>query len=191
MKLILASNSRTRKVLLDNIGVHYDVHPSDIAEKSNETQPENYVMDISRQKAIAVAKQIKNGIIISADSVIYVDNIILGKPKNLENAKEMMRLLSGKVSYAVTGVTIYDLEKDKIVTFNEVTEVHFNSLNEQEIDWYVNNESYILERCGYSMAGKASLFISKICGDYYNILGLPLSRLYSELKKLGYDLYKF
>lgn len=191
MKLILASNSRTRKEVLDKVGLKYTVIPSDIIENSDKTDPKDYVMDLSRQKALAVSKNLKEGVILSADSIIYIDNKKLEKPKTKEQAREMLKSLSGKVNYAVTGVTIIDLYQDKTITLNEVTEVYFDDLSDDEIEWYIENEQYIFERCGYSIAGKAAIYIPKINGDYYNILGMPISRVYKELNKLGYKLSDF
>lgn len=191
MKLILASNSRTRKEVLDKVGLIYSVAPSNIEEISTETNPDNYVMDLSKQKAEAVAKEQKEGVILSADSIIYIDDKKLEKPKTKEQAKEMLHKLSGRINYAVTGVTIIDLYQNKKITFNEVTEVYFDTLTKDEIDWYIENEQYIFERCGYSIAGKSAIYIPKINGDYYNILGMPISRVYKELNKLGYKLTDF
>ena len=191
MKLILASNSKTRKQVLDNVGLKYTVIPSNIDENSKETDPKNYVMDLSRQKAEHVARDLNEGVILSADSIIYIDENKLEKPKSKEEARIMLKRLSGRVNYAVTGVTIIDLYKNEKVTFNEVTKVFFDELTESEIDWYIENEQYILERCGYSIAGKSSIYISKIDGDYYNILGMPISRVYKELSKLGYKISDF
>ncbi len=191
MKLILASNSRTRKEVLDKVGLIYDVIPSNIEEHSDKTDPKEYVMDLSRQKAETIAKKIKEGVILSADSIIYIDDKKLEKPKTKEQAKLMLQNLSGKVNYAVTGVTIIDLYQNKTITLNEVTEVYFDELTEEEIDWYIENEQYIFERCGYSIAGKSAIYIPKINGDYYNILGMPINRVYKELNKLGYKLSDF
>lgn len=191
MKLILASNSRTRKEVLDKVGLKYNVIPSNIEEHSDKTDPKEYVMDLSKQKADAVSKEIKEGVILSADSIIYIDNKKLEKPKTKEQAKKMLKNLSGKINYAVTGVTIIDLYKNKSITLNEVTEVSFDNLTDEEIEWYIDNEQYIFERCGYSIAGKSAIYIPKINGDYYNILGMPISRVYKELNKLGYQLSDF
>ena len=191
MKLILASNSRTRKEILNKVGLKYEVVPSNIEEHSDKTNPKEYVMNLSKQKAQAVAKIVKEGVILSADSIIYIDSKKLEKPKTKEQAKGMLQNLSGKTNYAVTGVTIIDLYQNKEITFNEVTEVYFDKLTEEEIDWYIDNEEYIFERCGYSIAGKSAIYIPKINGDYYNILGMPISKVYKELKALGYKLSDF
>lgn len=191
MKLILASNSRTRKEVLDKVGLKYEVYPSNIEEYSIEKDPKKYVMDLSKQKGLAVASNISEGVVLSADSIIYIDDKKIEKPKTKEAAKEMLKLLAGRVNYAVTGVTIVDKYQDKIITFNEVTEVYFDDISDEEMDWYIENEQFIFERCGYSIAGKSAIYIPKINGDYYNILGMPISRVYKELNKLGYNLSDF
>ena len=191
MKLILASNSRTRKEILNKVGLKYEVCPSNIEEYSTEIDPKEYVMDLSRQKGLTVASNVSEGVILSADSIIYIDDKKLEKPKTKKSAKEMLKLLSGRVNYAVTGVTIVDKYQDKTITFNEVTEVYFDDMSDEEMDWYIENEQFIFERCGYSIAGKSATYIPKINGDYYNILGMPISRVYKELHKLGYNLSDF
>lgn len=191
MKLILASNSKTRKEILNKVGLKYETVPSNIQEYSEKQNPKEYVIDLSQQKAKAVAKTQKEGVILSADSIIYIDNKKLEKPKTKEEAKSMLQNLSGKVNYAVTGVTIIDLYQNKQITFSETTEVYFDKLTEEEIEWYINNEEYIFERCGYSIAGKSALYIPKINGDYYNILGMPINKVYKELNKLGYKISDF
>lgn len=191
MKLILASNSKTRKDILDRMGLRYEVSPSNIEENSNKTDPREYVMDLSRQKGNVVSSNVKEGVILSADSIIYIDDKKIEKTKTKEDAKNMLRLFSGRVNHAITGVTIIDKYQDKIITFSEVTDVYFNDITDDEIDWYIEHEEHILERCGYSLAGKAFMYIPKINGDYYNVLGLPISRIYDELKKLGYEISDF
>ena len=192
MKLILASNSKTRKELFDMIGWKYEVVTSKIEENSNSTDPKQYVIDLSKDKANSVASQItEKAIIVSADSIIYMDNEKFEKPKSKEEVFKNMKKMSGKVNYALTGVTIKDLYQDKEVSFAEVTKVHFKEISDADISWYVENEKYILDRAGYSMAGKTSIFVDKIEGDYYNILGLPISRLYSKLNELGYKISDF
>ncbi len=192
MKLILASSSKTRKDIFDMIGWKYEVLTSNIPERSNASDPKQYVIDLSKDKANSVASQIKDkALIISADSIIYMDNKIFEKPKSKGEGFENIKKLSGKVNYAVTGVTIKDLYKDKEISFTDTTEVYFKNISEQDISWYVENEKYLLNRAGYSIAGKTSIFVDKIIGDYYNILGMPISKLYSELNKLGYSISDF
>ncbi|MEG0328389.1 MAG: nucleoside triphosphate pyrophosphatase [Erysipelothrix sp.] len=191
MKLILASNSLTRKQILKSVNFKFEAVPSHIEEVSVKEDPREYCIDLSIQKAKAVENLIEDGIILSADSVITLNGKILEKPKNLTEARDMMEMLSGEKNTAITGVTLFDKSTSKIISFYEETEVYFKSLSSEEIDWYLQNEEHIFDRAGYSIAGKASLFISKINGDYNNILGLPMNRVYVELKELGFSIHDF
>ena len=168
MRLILASNSRSRRELFDNLDLKYEVIPSNIEEVSKEEDPAKYVMDLSAQKAEAIS--VEDGIIISADSIAYIEGERIEKPKTLDEAREMQRKLSGKTSYAYTGVTIVDKYKDIQKTFFEVAEVHFREIDEAEIEWYIEHQEYIFERAGYSIAKKSSVFV-----DYDDILVKGLS----------------
>jgi len=192
MRLILASNSKTRKDIFDMVGWKYEVITSNTEENSNSTDPKQYVIDLSKDKANSVASQITDkALIISADSIIYMDNKKFEKPKTKEEGFENIKKMSGKVNYAVTGVTIKDLYQNKEISFTDVTEVYFKNVSDKDIAWYVENEKYLLNRAGYSIAGKTSIFIDKIVGDYYNILGMPISKLYSKLNELGYSISDF
>lgn len=185
-RLILASGSRGRQEVFDRACLNYEKRASNISEVSGKTDPREYVMDLSKQKALYVSKFYKDGVIIGADSIAYINGKKLEKPRSLEEARVMMRELFGKVNQAITGVTILDLYHHKTVIFSEVTDVYFDNLSEEEIDFYINNDKFILERCGYSMC-LGSLFIKRIDGDYNNVLGMPINRLYKELRKLGYS----
>lgn len=111
--------------------------------------------------------------------------------KSKEEGFENIKKMSGKVNYAVTGVTIKDLYQNKEISFTDITEVYFKNVSDKDIAWYVENEKYLLNRAGYSIAGKTSIFVDKIVGDYYNILGMPISKLYSKLNELGYSISDF
>ena len=192
IKLILASNSKTRKDIFDMVGWKYEVITSNVVENSNSIDPKQYVIDLSKDKANSVASQITDkALIISADSIIYMDNKKFEKPKTKEEGFENIKKMSGKVNYAITGVTIKDLYQNKEISFTDVTEVYFKSVSDKDIAWYVENEKYLLNRAGYSIAGKTSIFVDKIVGDYYNILGMPISKLYSKLNELGYSISDF
>lgn len=192
MRLILASNSKARKDIFDMIGWKYEVIASNVEEKSNAIDPKQYVIDLSKDKANSVASKITDiALIVSADSIIYMDNEKFEKPKSKEEAFKYIKKMSGKVNYAVTGVTIKDLYQDKEISFAETTEVYFKNVTDEDISWYVENEKYLLDRAGYSLEGKTSLFVDKIVGDYYNVLGLPISKLYSKFNELGYTISDF
>jgi len=192
MRLILASGSKQRKAIFDMIGLKYDVITSDEEEISKANNPSDYVKDLSLVKAKSVAKKIKeNAIIISADTIIYMNGKIYEKPKTKEEAFSNIKEMSGKFTYAYTGVTIKDLYKNKEVSFSDVCKVYLKNVDDDDIKWYVENEKTILERGVYSIPGKASLFLDKVEGDYYTLVGISPSKVYDELKKMGYKLTDF
>lgn len=192
MKLILASSSKNRQDIFKMVGLKYEVVKSLEEEQSEATDPKQYVIDLSKDKANSVANQItEKAIIIAADEVIYMDGKIYEKPKDKNEAFQNIKSMSGKVTYAVTGVTIKDLYQNKEISFSDVAEVHFKEISDEDIKWYVDNDKYILERCGYSIHGKAAIFVDKVVGDYNTVLGISISKVHSKLKELGYSLNDF
>ena len=192
MKLILASSSKQRREILNNLGLKYEVVKSLVEESSLNTDPCEYVKDLSRDKANSVAGQVKEkAVIIAADSIIYMDGKIYEKPKNKEEAFENMKKMSGKLTYAITGVTIKDLYQDKEICFSDTTKVYLKEMSDEEIRWYVENEKDLLNRGGYAIQGKASIFLDKVIGDYNTLFGISPSKVYDELKKLGYKISDF
>lgn len=192
MRLILASNSKQRKDIFDRTRLKYEVIKSLEEEQSTAKDPDRYVTDLSKTKADSVAKQLEGeGIIIAADSVICMNNKIYEKPKSKEEAFNNLKEMSGNVTYAVTGVTIKDLYQNKEISFVDTTEVWVKKINEQDIKWYVENESYILDRCGYSALGMFDIFLDKIVGDYNNLFGISISSVYEKLQELGYKISDF
>ena len=193
MKIILASNSKTRKKILDSLNIKYDIIVSDKEEIANDSDPRKYVEELSKVKAKSVSEKIDRSdvIIIAADSIIYKDGKIYQKPKSIEEAMENLREFSNCKNQGITGVTIIDMSNRRNVTFSCVTDVYFKRICEEDIKWYVKHEKDLLKKAGYSLEGTISLFVEKIEGDFYNVLGLPLGMLYTKLNELGYSLDDF
>ena len=191
VKLILASNSKWRKEIIDMAGLSCEQIPSSGDPDIEFKNPDEYVMALSKAKAEDVANKLSEGIIIGADTIGYLDGKAFEKPKNREEAFNNFRELSGKVNYAVTGCTIIDNYQNKTITFCEKIKVYFNELTDEEINWYIDHEDNIYDCAGYSLETRASLFVSKTEGDYKAIIGLPICRIYEELKKLGYNINDF
>ena len=192
MKLVLASSSKQRQHIFDLLGLKYEVIVSDVEEFSNTNNPADYVKELSIIKANAVANKLKNNaIIISADTIIYMNNKIYEKPKTKEEAFNNIKEMSGRLTYAYTGVTIKDLYQNKELTFYDVCKVYINKVDNEDIKWYIENEENILKRCGYAMLGKAALFLNKVEGDYNTLFGISPSKVYDKLKKLGYKISDF
>ena len=193
MKLILASSSKQRQYLLNMLGLEYEIITSNEPEESNAKNPDQYVIDLSRIKANSVTTQIQTpALILAADSIIYMDEHIFEKPKTKQEAFDNLKKMKGKTTYAVTGVTLKDLYKNKEISFADTCEVSFkNNISDEDIWWYVKNEEHVLERAGYSVAGKTSFFVDKIVGDFYTVVGLPISMLHTKIQELGYKLSDF
>lgn len=192
IKLILASTSKQRQDILKMVGLKYEVISSKAEEYSDKKEPSEYVKELSKQKAESVANQIKEkAIIISADTVIYMNNKIYEKPKNKEEAFNNIKEMSGKITYAYTGITIKDLYKEKETNFYDMCEVYINNVDDEDIKWYVEHEEKILKTCGYAILGKAALFLNKVNGDYNTLIGISPSKVYDKLKELGYKLSDF
>ena len=192
MRLVLASSSKQRKDILDMLGLKYEIITSNVPENSDATTPENYVMDLSKLKANAVASKLNtSALIISADSVIYMDGKIFEKPNSKQEAFDNLKNMKNRTTYAITGVTIKDLYKNNEISFFDSCEVSFKNISDDDISWYVENEKKLLEHAGYSVAGKTSFFVDKIVGDYFTIVGLPVSMLHTKLQELGYSLSDF
>ena len=186
MNLILASASPRRQELLKLFGLPFTVRVADIDETMDPTKaPFDEVARVSRKKAQAVA-QSSDDIVIAADTIVVCEGKTLGKPKNEEDAKAMLRMLSGREHQVMTGCTV--LWGDKCETFTEVTDIHFRSLSEKEIARYVASGEPMDKAGAYGIQGGAALFCSHMVGDYYNVMGLPLCHLGETLRHMAPEL---
>ncbi len=189
MRVILASSSVQRQDIFKMIGLKYEIVTSNACEKSDKEKPDEYAEDISRKKAVSVRGKITgDAVIIAADTIVYFNGKIYGKPANKEAAAKDLRELSGNESFAYTGVTILDTYKGKTLTFSSKTGVYLKKISEEEIKWYVDNEKKVLNACGYAAMGKAALFVDKIDGDYNAMLGISPALVFEKLKELGYGI---
>lgn len=183
-KIILASNSPRRRELLENMGLKFDIVPDNTPEPMDmELSPYEMVMFLAKFKGDNVLKNIKseNSIIISADTVVAVDGEILGKPKDEDDAQRMLSMLGGRAHNVFTGVYIIEKSTGKSVNFYEKTEVYFKSLDINQIKDYINTGEPFDKAGAYGIQNKGSLLVEKICGDYFNVVGLPVCRLGKEL----------
>ncbi|HHV74058.1 septum formation inhibitor Maf [Thermoanaerobacterium sp. PSU-2] len=184
MEIVLASGSPRRKEILSNIGVDFSVMISDVEEVTDEKEPEKIVMDLSRKKASFVAEKLSGDfLIIGADTVVFADGIVLGKPKDKSDAFNMLKVLSGRWHQVYTGVTVISLKQNKIVTEYEKTDVYIKSLSDEMIFSYIEKGEYIDKAGSYAIQGYGSLIVDKINGDYYNVVGLPISKLHDILSR--------
>ncbi len=187
MKLILASESPRRKELLKQIGMEFEVMSCGGEAPVTVTLPYQIVEEHAMQKAKAVAGKIMEpAIIIGADTVVALKDCILEKPKNKAEAKEMLQKLQGNTHEVYTGVVIikrYEDGTQKQVKFHECTKVTFYKMSAQEIEDYVNTGEPMDKAGSYGIQGIGAKYVKEIVGDYNNVVGLPVARLYQELKE--------
>jgi septum formation protein len=185
MKIILASNSPRRKELLSGLDFDYEVRT---IQGLDESYPEGLPMEnipqyISQKKAAAYTLKI-NELLITADTIVYLDGKVLGKPANETEAKQMLRELSGKTHQVITGVTLTTTEMQH--SFASVSQVTFSQLSDAEIDHYVTHYRPLDKAGAYGIQEWIGYIgVSRIEGSYFNVMGLPVQRLYSEMKKLN------
>ena len=190
-KIILASASPRRAELLDQIGVKFELIPSQIEERPHlDEAPSDYITRIARAKVIAVARQQESGLIIGADTVVVLDGRLLGKPEDDHDARTMLKQLSGRWHAVMTGVALYDVESRREVADYEKTLVKFAQLTDREIDWYVQTGETKDKAGAYGIQGLGGLFVDEIAGNYYNVVGLPIPLVYRLARRLGYSFVK-
>jgi septum formation protein len=185
-KYILASKSERRIKLLTQIGLNFKSVDSNFAElESPYHNPLKMVLHNSENKANIVAKKYSGEIVIGADTIVVINGKILNKPANLNQAKKYLSHLSGNVHTVYTGLFVIDTLKNKKVNSYEKTKVHFRNIPKDEIDYYVNKYKPLDKAGAYGIQDDfGCLFIKKIVGDYYNVVGLPLVNLFNILKSL-------
>ncbi len=182
-KLVLASNSPRRKELLNLLKLDFEVITSEIDEIIDENIPfEDVVMDLAFQKAADVFRTNKDRVVLGFDTLVLLDEELLGKPKNEEEAKKMLKKLSGKTHYVITGCAIISAKLSK--SFYEKTLVSFTDLTDKEIDEYVASKEPMDKAGAYAIQGLGSKFIRSVNGDFFTVMGLPVYKLYQELKDL-------
>ncbi len=184
-KIVLASNSPRRKELLGGLGLPFEVRTKQGIDESypEGLTGEQIALHISQKKADAYRCEIGEGeLIITADTIVYVDGEVLGKPKDKEDAERMFRLMSGREHQVITGVCI--VTEEKTVQFASVTDVTFAQLTQEEIDFYIDNYEPFDKAGAYGIQEWIGYVgITGIRGSYFNVVGLPVQRLYTALKQ--------
>ncbi|OUV06006.1 MAG: septum formation protein Maf [bacterium TMED80] len=181
-KIILASKSPRRAEILSMIGVNFKVAPSKIEEQINPKIEQNEIaINISKAKAETISHKYPNDIIIGADTIVVFNEAIFGKPKDKNESKKMLKALSGNSHKVITGVTIMNKKLGIVKTFSEVTEVFVKKIPTKQIEFYVNNYNTLDKAGSYGIQEWFSVWIKRINGCYFNVMGLPVSKLYKCL----------
>lgn len=190
-RIFLASASPRRKEILSQAGIRFTVFETDVDEKIPYHHPKELVETLSKKKANAAYEKLiglypnETFLIIAADTVVSIDNEVLGKPNSAKDAKSMLKKLSNNVHLVYTGVSVLQIQASNIIKsvhFSEETNIHFLKLDEVEIEAYINSKEPMDKAGAYAIQGKGAKFIKKIEGNYHNVVGLPISSLLNELK---------
>ncbi len=203
MKMILASASPRRREILENLGIQFTVQSSDFDEREHiaseekrlkrKLSPAEQAMSLALQKAQTVAERMdrydaEEFIVIGVDTCVVIDEIVLGKPADEQEAFEMLKMLSNREHFVISGVAVVH-NNGKVEMGTEITVVKMAELLDEDIRKYIKNE-YVLDKAGaYAIQGRAAAFIERIEGCYFNVVGLPVYRLAQMLRKHGLDLF--
>lgn len=182
-ELILASASPRRSEILTQVEIPFSVVVSHVEEKIPDASPVEIVQELARQKAEAVAAEYPEAIVLGADTIVVNDGKILGKPADRQDAERMIRGISGREHEVYTGVAVCCPEAR--FTFYERTAVTVRGMEEEEIQKYLDTKEPYDKAGAYAVQGLFARYIEKLNGDYYNVMGLPVSRLWQELKERG------
>ncbi|KMT21535.1 Maf family protein [Clostridium cylindrosporum] len=188
MDIILASASSRRRDILKMFNLDFKVEPSNIDESISIDDPYELVEKLAYDKAMNISYNKPNSLVIGADTIVYSNGTILGKPKSKDEAFKMLKSLSGREHFVITGVSLICKDKNISMKDHEVTKVYFKNLSDDEILSYIETGDPLDKAGSYGIQGMASAFVEKIEGCYFNVVGLPTSKVYSLLGRIGVNL---
>ena len=191
-RIVLASTSPRRHELARTMGLDFEVMPSSYEENmSLRLKPKDLVMKFAHGKASDVAKNLKDEIVIGVDTIVVFKGKNLGKPKNKADAFKMLKSYSGKKQYVYSGVCLIDCKTGKTIKDYEVTELYFKKLTDKEINGYIATGEPMDKAGAYGIQDLSSIFIQKINGCYFNVVGFPVHNIYKNLDKLGVNIFDY
>ena len=189
-QIILATKSKARQRIFKQLGLKYKVIVSNAKEKHTLANgPSKLVISNSLIKAKDVARKNQKGIIVAADTIVLAGKKLIGKPKNLKDAIKTIKLLSSKPHFVYTGLAIIDVSNDKIYTAWDKTKVFMSRLSDQQIKGYCKKHSPLDKAGSFDIQGAGGLFVERIEGCFYNVVGIPLAKLVKILHKLNIDVF--
>ena len=186
--MILASNSKRRQEILKDAGFSFKIITSDIEEISDKKIITEKILDIAEKKLESIAKNNVNEFILAADTVVELDGKIFGKPKNREEAFRVLKALSGKIHKVITAYVFKNISKNILIKEIVVSEVKFFDLDDETINWYLDTGEPFDKAGAYGIQGYGRVLVEKIDGDYYSIMGFPISNFLKNLRKIGYKI---
>ena len=192
MKLILASSSKFKREILDNVGIkHISVDSKYDEDISDYIDVYDYVKKLSLGKANSVINEFNEGIILGLDTVVYVDDKIIEKPNSMDEARNNIYLCMNNSTKVITGITLINLYNNEIITDYVESIVKLREISEDDINYYFDNEKDAMYASGFIIETIMSNFIENINGSFYNILGMPVETIYKYINKWGYSLKDF
>jgi len=191
-KIILATTSLRRHELAKRMGLEFDIIPSNYEEDMTlNLPPKELVLKFSSGKAKDVVEKCKEGIVIGVDTIVVFNNKKLGKPKNEEDAFKMLKSFSGKAQKVYSGICLIDCETRETIQDFEITDVYFREMSDSEIKNYIATKEPMGKAGAYAIQGLSSIFIQKINGCYFNVMGFPIYNIYKNLNKMGVDIFQY
>ena len=191
MKMYLATTSKFKREIFQKVGMKHDAIENDFNENSTIENPYELVKYLSKGKAESVLKEISDGIIIGLDTIVYLNDKIYEKPKDINEAKNNLKECSNQTVSVITGITVIDINNDKEYVDYQETLIKFSDITDDDAQYYIDNEPDVMYSSGFIIETIASCFIEKIDGSFYNILGAPVEKIYEIIKILGYQLNDF
>ena len=186
--MILASNSQRRQEILKDAGFNFRVITSNIEEISDKENVIERILDIAEKKLEQIAKNNVNEFILAADTVVELDKNIFGKPKDREEAFKFLKLLSGKIHKVISAYVFKNISKNILIREVVISEVKFFDLDDETINWYLDTGEPFDKAGAYGIQGYGRVLVEKIDGDYYSIMGFPISNFLKNLRKIGYKI---
>ena len=186
--MILASNSKRRQEILRNMGFKFKVLTSDIEEISDKEEISEMILDIAEKKLDKIAKENTSEFVLAADTVVELEGRVFGKPKSREEAESFLKILSGKTHKVITAYVFKNISKNIFIKDVVISKVKFYDLDDETINWYLDTSEPFDKAGAYGIQGKGRVLVEKIEGDYFAIMGFPISNFLKNLRKNGYNI---
>ena len=186
--MILASNSKRRQEILRDMGFNFKVLTADIEEISDKKEISEMILDIAEKKLDKIAKENVNEFVLAADTVVELEGRIFGKPKSREEAESFLKTLSGKTHKVITAYVFKNISKNIVIKDVVISKVKFYDLDDETINWYLDTSEPFDKAGAYGIQGQGRVLVEKIEGDYFAIMGFPVSNFLKNLRKNGYKI---
>ena len=186
--MILASNSKRRQEILRDMGFNFKVITTDIEEVSDKKDISEMILDIAEKKIEKIANDNIDEFVLGADTVVSLDGKVFGKPRDREEAEKFLKILSGKTHKVITAYVFKNISKNIVIKDVVISKVKFYDLDDEIINWYLDSAEPFDKAGAYGIQGQGRMVVEKIDGDYFSIMGFPISNFLKNLRKIGYNI---